>query len=460
MPRGITLTLEGDANDYVGKGLSGGKHHRLPAAHGDVRPRGQHHHRQRRALRRDERRGVHPRRRRRAVRRPQQRRGRRRRRRRRSRLRVHDRRPRRRARPDRPQLRRRHERRHRLRARRERVVRAPLQPRDGRSRAARSATRTSQLVQELLTRHVRHTGSTLAARLLTDWSATRQAVREGDAARLQARARGQIAVRRRQPGADRPVELRRGGSRGRPWVSRPGSSRFSGRSRRTRPVAERLHDWREVYLPYPDADLRDAGVALHGLRHSVLPPGLSARQPDPRLERPRLSRSVARGDRAAARDQQFPRVHRPAVPRAVRGIVRARHQRRAGHDQAVEATIIERAFDEGWVVARPPAVRTGKRVAVVGSGPAGLAAADQLNRAGHSVTVFERADRIGGLLRYGIPEFKLEKKFLERRLARHARRRRHVPDQRERRRRTCRCPSCARTSTRSSSPAARRCRAI
>ena len=85
--------------------------------------------------------------------------------------------------------------------------------------------------------------------------------------------------------------------------------------------------------------------------------------------------------------------------------------------KAVEATIAERAFDEGWVVARPPAVRTGKRVAVVGSGPAGLAVADQLNRAGHWVTVFERADRVGGLLRYGIPEFKLEKKFLERRLA-------------------------------------------
>jgi glutamate synthase (NADPH/NADH) small chain len=79
--------------------------------------------------------------------------------------------------------------------------------------------------------------------------------------------------------------------------------------------------------------------------------------------------------------------------------------------------IIERAYDEGWVAARPPASRTGKRVAVIGSGPSGLAAADQLNRAGHAVTVFERSDRIGGLLRYGIPEFKLEKRWLDRRLA-------------------------------------------
>src|SRR5207237_8632425 len=71
----------------------------------------------------------------------------------------------------------------------------------------------------------------------------------------------------------------------------------------------------------------------------------------------------------------------------------------------------------GWVATRPPTTRTGKRVAVVGPGPAGLAAADQLNRAGHWVTVFERDDRIGGLLRYGIPEFKLEKRFLDRRLS-------------------------------------------
>jgi glutamate synthase (NADPH/NADH) small chain len=75
----------------------------------------------------------------------------------------------------------------------------------------------------------------------------------------------------------------------------------------------------------------------------------------------------------------------------------------------IEMTIADRAWDEGWVTPEPPAVRTGKRVAVVGSGPAGLATAQQLNRAGHLVTVFERADRPGGLLMYGIPDFKLEK---------------------------------------------------
>jgi glutamate synthase (NADPH/NADH) small chain len=84
--------------------------------------------------------------------------------------------------------------------------------------------------------------------------------------------------------------------------------------------------------------------------------------------------------------------------------------------KAIECAIIDRAFAEGWIVPEPPAVRTGKRVAVIGSGPAGLAAAAQLNRAGHTITVIERADRIGGLLMYGIPNMKLEKRLVDRRV--------------------------------------------
>jgi glutamate synthase (NADPH) small chain len=84
--------------------------------------------------------------------------------------------------------------------------------------------------------------------------------------------------------------------------------------------------------------------------------------------------------------------------------------------KSIEHAIIDRAWAEGWVQPQPPAVKTGKKVAVVGSGPAGLAAAQQLARAGHDVTVFEKNSRIGGLLRYGIPDFKMEKSHIDRRI--------------------------------------------
>lgn len=84
--------------------------------------------------------------------------------------------------------------------------------------------------------------------------------------------------------------------------------------------------------------------------------------------------------------------------------------------EQIEKAVVERAFEAGWVRPRPPLTRTGRRIAIVGSGPAGLAAADQLNRAGHSVRIFEKADRLGGLLRYGIPDFKLARWVVDRRL--------------------------------------------
>jgi glutamate synthase (NADPH/NADH) small chain len=84
--------------------------------------------------------------------------------------------------------------------------------------------------------------------------------------------------------------------------------------------------------------------------------------------------------------------------------------------KSIECQIVDRGWEEGWIVPQPPASTTGKRVAVVGSGPAGLACAQQLARAGHAVTVFEKADRMGGLLRYGIPDFKMEKHLIDRRV--------------------------------------------
>src|SRR5215831_3307212 len=84
--------------------------------------------------------------------------------------------------------------------------------------------------------------------------------------------------------------------------------------------------------------------------------------------------------------------------------------------KTIEQAIIDKGFASGWIVPRPPAVRSGKQVAIVGSGPAGLACASQLNAAGHAITVFEQADRIGGLLMYGIPNMKLDKSIVQRRL--------------------------------------------
>lgn len=84
--------------------------------------------------------------------------------------------------------------------------------------------------------------------------------------------------------------------------------------------------------------------------------------------------------------------------------------------KSIERTIIDRAWEEGWVIPQPPVSKSGKKVAVVGSGPAGLAAGQQLARAGHTVTIFEKNDRIGGLLRYGIPDFKMEKRHIDRRM--------------------------------------------
>ena len=136
---------------------------------------------------------------------------------------------------------------------------------------------------------------------------------------------------------------------------------------------------------------------------------------------PEFNDLVYRGQwREAARepalDEQLPGDHRPGLSGPVRGRLHAGHQRRAGHIKHIEYQIAERAFAEGWVEPQRRRCETGKRVAVVGSGPAGLAAAQQLARAGHDVVVFEKDDRIGGLLRYGIPDFKLEKQVIDRRL--------------------------------------------
>jgi glutamate synthase (NADPH/NADH) small chain len=184
----------------------------------------------------------------------------------------------------------------------------------------------------------------------------------------------------------------------------------------TRPVAERLNDWREVYLPYPEDDLKkqaarcmDCGVAFC---HQGCPLGNIIPDWNDLVYKDHWPEAIQR----LHATNNFPEWTGRLCPAPCEGSCVLGINDDPVTIKAVEVSIVERAFERGWIGAQPPMVRTGKKVAVVGSGPAGLAAADQLNRAGHRVTVFEKSDRIGGLLRYGIPEFKMEKRFLERRL--------------------------------------------
>ena len=184
----------------------------------------------------------------------------------------------------------------------------------------------------------------------------------------------------------------------------------------TRPAEARVGDYRELVEPFPADKLRqqaarcmDCGVPFC---HSGCPLGNIIPDWNDLVYRNRWREAL---DRLHATNN-FPEFTgrlcpAPCEESCVLGI-----NEPAVTIELIEKTIIERGFENGWVVPQPPAARTGKTVAIVGSGPAGLACAQQLNRAGHAVTVFERADRIGGLLRYGIPDFKLEKGIIDRRL--------------------------------------------
>ena len=184
----------------------------------------------------------------------------------------------------------------------------------------------------------------------------------------------------------------------------------------TRPVEERVKDWREAYLPYPESDLQlqgarcmDCGIPFC---HQGCPLGNLIPDWNDLVYRDRWQAAIDR----LHMTNNFPEFTGRLCPAPCEGSCVLGINDDPVTIKSVEVSIIDRAFAEGWVTPKPPTNRTWKKVAVVGSGPAGLAAAEQLNRAGHSVTVFEKSDRVGGLLRYGIPEFKMEKAVLDRRL--------------------------------------------
>ncbi len=185
----------------------------------------------------------------------------------------------------------------------------------------------------------------------------------------------------------------------------------------TRPVAERLKDWKEIYLPYPEEELKQQGARCMDCGipfcHQGCPLGNLIPDWNDLVYRNHWETALER----LHATNNFPEFTGRLCPAPCEGSCVLGINDDPVTIKSIEVSIIDKGFAEGWVVPRPPLVRTGKDVAIVGSGPAGLAAAEQLNRAGHSVTVFEKSDRIGGLLRYGIPEFKMEKQFLNRRLS-------------------------------------------
>jgi glutamate synthase (NADPH/NADH) small chain len=184
-----------------------------------------------------------------------------------------------------------------------------------------------------------------------------------------------------------------------------------------RPVALRLQDWREVYQPSDDEVTRvqasrcmDCGIPFC---HNGCPLGNLIPEWNDLVYRDRWAEAI---DRLHATNN-FPEFTGRLCPAPCEASCVLGISQDPVTIEQVEKEIIEHAWASGWVTSVRAGHSTGKRVAVVGSGPAGLAAAQQLTRAGHQVTVFERADRIGGLLRYGIPEFKMEKRVIDRRLA-------------------------------------------
>ncbi len=183
-----------------------------------------------------------------------------------------------------------------------------------------------------------------------------------------------------------------------------------------RPVDLRLRDWKEVYEDFSADVLKqqagrcmDCGIPFC---HNGCPLGNLIPEWNDLVRTDRWRDAIER----LHATNNFPEFTGRLCPAPCEGSCVLGINQDPVTIKQVEVEIIDKAFDEGWVIPLPPDRLTGKTVAVVGSGPAGLAAAQQLTRAGHTVTVFERDDRIGGLLRYGIPEFKMEKRHIDRRL--------------------------------------------
>lgn len=183
-----------------------------------------------------------------------------------------------------------------------------------------------------------------------------------------------------------------------------------------RPVKERLQDWKEIYRAFPEDELRRQGARCMDCGipfcHQGCPLGNLIPDWNDLIYQNRWQEAEGR----LHATNNFPEFTGRLCPAPCEGACVLGINEPPVTIKYIEYNIIEHAMNEGWVVPKPALLQTGKKVAVVGSGPAGLACAQQLARAGHAVTVFERDDQMGGLLRYGIPDFKLEKWRIDKRI--------------------------------------------
>jgi glutamate synthase (NADPH/NADH) small chain len=183
-----------------------------------------------------------------------------------------------------------------------------------------------------------------------------------------------------------------------------------------RPVSERVNDWFEIYQDFPEAKLREQGARCMDCGVPFCHTGCPVNNLIPDWNDLVYNGRWKEALRQLHSTNNFPEFTGRICPAPCEAACVLGINQPAVTIKQIENSIVERGWTEGLIHPEPPKFRSGKKVAVVGSGPAGLAAAQQLNRAGHWVTVYEKADRIGGLLRYGIPEFKMEKRILDRRL--------------------------------------------
>jgi len=183
-----------------------------------------------------------------------------------------------------------------------------------------------------------------------------------------------------------------------------------------RPVAERVNDWFEIYQDFPEENLRTQGARCMDCGVPFCQTGCPVNNLIPDWNDLVYHGRWKEAVRQLHATNNFPEFTGRICPAPCEASCVLGINQPPVTIKQIEKNIVERGFLEGWIRPEPSKIRTGKKVAVVGSGPAGLAAAQQLCRAGHSVVVYEKADRIGGLLRYGIPEFKMEKHIIDRRL--------------------------------------------